>query len=131
MKNIAIALGSVVTVLSLLAFRAEAAKTCVSTDGGEFRLDTRSVHTMVGAPITVTYSGDMWGADGAGETVDLVSKRGSAEERTVASGLADDGTYDWYPERSGVYILTLRSGTAVLTAVFDVSHVAGMLLLLK
>lgn len=120
-----------VLMAAFCVLSAQAAKTCVGTDSGVFKLDTRSIHVMEGAPLMVTYSGDLWGAAGAGETAEFLTKRGTEAAKTVVSGLADAGTYAWHPEGKGVYVITLRSGTATLTATFDVSRVTGMILLFR
>ena len=118
---------------ALFAASAYASVSTVSSDSRSFRIDTRGVPVVdASAPVQIAYSGDVWGADGAGATASMSARYVGEESQLVDSSLSGIGIFSWWPDKNGFVTLSLVSGTAAIEKRLEITNVKrGFILIVQ
>ena len=109
---------------ALFAASAYASVSIVSSDNRSFRMDTRSVPVVdASAPVSIAYSGEVWGVDGAGATASISAQYVGEEPYMLGIGLPGIGLFRWWPDKNGLVTLSLVSGTAAIEKRLEIINV--------
>lgn len=118
---------------ALFAASAYASVLTVSSDSRSFRMDTRSVPVVdASAPVSIAYSGEVWGVDGAGATASISAQYVGEEPYMLGIGLSGVGLFSWWPDKNGLVTLSLVSGTAAIEKRLEITNVKrGFILIVQ
>ena len=118
---------------ALFAASAYASVSIVSSDSRSFRIDTRGVLVAdASAPISIAYSEDVWGADGAGSTANINAQYAGEESYMLGNSLSGVGFFRWSPDRNGFVALSLVSGSTTIEKMLEITNVKrGLFIILR
>ena len=116
--------GLFVAASALFGASAFASISIVSSDSRSFRMDTRSVPVVdASAPVFIAYSGEVWGADGAGATASMSAQYVGEVAQILGSSFSGIGLFRWWPDKNGLVTLSLVSGTAAIEKRLEITNV--------